>query len=263
MDAKRFAEKLRASPRTKKIYSENVSRYLRWLDERKPTATNAQEYVDHLAEQGKSSNTIAVMGNALRAYWDVQNKNLKLYLPKIQLGKPRYYRQDEIKLLFDAAEMPLENELLTLLFDTGCRISEILNIQIDGIDLENKVVKVVRKGGREDGAALTDRGVEAIESLLSRRKGKHQELFGDLNYQDARYLLNKVAKRAGLKDFTIHRLRHSVAFDMGIRLREQGFSKMDILHAIQILLGHTSIRTTADLYAALMPEDRNGLRGEW
>jgi integrase len=263
MDLATFRRRMRGSERTKKLYVENVGRYLRWLDGHKETPASAQEYIDSLTTRELSPNTIAVAGNALRAYWEAQNKTLRLYLPKIQMGKPRYYRQDEIKRLFAACEKPIELELLTLLFDTGARISEVLGIRVDGIDLEQKTVRVVRKGGREDGVALTARGVEAIKSIMARRRGRHQELFGDLNYNDAYYLLKRVAERAGLEGFTIHRLRHSVAYDMGIRLREQGFGEMDILHAQQQVLGHRSIRTTADLYAALQPQDRNGLRGEW
>lgn len=261
MDANTFTHRLRASEKTKDRYGSVVRQYLRWLNGRKETPDSAQKYVDSLADAGQKPSSVSTAGNGLRAFWRVQNKSLTIYVPKVQLNPPAYYRMDEIKLLFAACEEPLEVELLTLLYDTGARISEILGIKIDEIDLEAKTAKVVRKGGRDDFVTLSADGVAAVEKILAMGKRRQGKLFGNITYNHAYVILNRVAKRAGLEGFNIHRLRHSVAFDMGIRLKAEGGQRMDILHAIQQILGHTSIATTANVYGQLFPEDKVGLRG--
>ena len=60
---------------------------------------------------------------------------------------PKYVTEEELDTLIDVCETSLERALVIGLFDSACRISEWLGINIDEIDWEHGLVKVTRKGG--------------------------------------------------------------------------------------------------------------------
>ncbi|HUV51610.1 MAG TPA: tyrosine-type recombinase/integrase [Dehalococcoidia bacterium] len=243
------------SESTKKTYEVHLRLYLKWLDGRKQDARNAQEYIDHMLDSGRKPNYIATAANALRAHWKDGGKALSLHAPTPEVGYPKYLTIDQIYKLLASAKTALEKCILTLLFDTGARISEVLNLHLEDINLEERLLHVTRKGGREEDVLLGEKGQQALEIWLKTRKSKDKRVFMDYTYNDIYYILKETAKRAGIENFAPHMLRHSLAFYM--------LSKGKDLHDIQEILGHRSIATTANIYARRKPEHLRKVKPDW
>jgi integrase/recombinase XerD len=243
------------SESTRKTYEQHLRPYFKWLDGREADDRNAQEYIDHLLNYGRKPNYLATVANALRSHWKDQGKVLSIHAPTPEIGYPKYLTIDQVYKLLEAAKTPLEKCILTLLFDTGARISEVLNLHLEDINLEERLLRITRKGGREEDVLLGDKGKQALEQWLKARKGKDKRVFMDWIYNDIYYVLKGTAKRAGIEPFTPHMLRHSLAFYM--------LSKGKSLHDIQEVLGHRSIATTANIYARRRPEHLRDVKPEW
>ena len=237
--------KRRYSKRTREIYESGIRRYREWLDGRKPSQETAQEYLDHLEEKGKAPNTIAVAANAIRAYFKGKRQAITLDTPSIAMGEPKYITMEELYRILEACQTRLEKCLVTVLFDTGCRIGEVLGLALDGIDWEQGFIHVVRKGGREADVNISQKGLDALREWLEGRQSRSKQVFMDWGRNDVWQLFKALGKRAGVPDFTPHRLRHSRA----VQALEAGVD----LHDIQMMLGHVNISTTANLYARLRP----------
>jgi integrase/recombinase XerD len=136
--------------------------------------------------------------------------------------------------------------VLETLFATGARVAEVCNLADENVDLRQKRVKILGKGGRERILQLCDeealaaiRDYRALWSEELEENGFffHNRLGGRLSEQSVRAGLRRYAKGAGVAGrMTLHVLRHSVA----TLLLEEG---IDIRY-IQHLLGHSSITTT-------------------
>lgn len=240
MNVKEFEEKLRAGNRTRTIYAGYVARFLKWADGREPTDDLAQEYIDCLVSLGRKPNTLAIVANSLRAYWQVQKKVLTLSAPSPHFGEPKYHTIEEVLRMLDLAQTPFEKVIVSLLFDTGARISEILNLKTSDIDWQNRYVHVTLKGGLEADYMLSDTGIAALKEWLDSRKTDSARVFMDYNYYYAYTQLKRLAIKAGIKEFTPHHLRHSFAhfcLDKGVTLYD-----------LQQLMKHRSINTTATFY---------------
>ena len=129
---------------------------------------------------------------------------------------------------------------------TGLRVSEVVSIQYQDIDLSGRTVRIVGKGRRERQVFLTNRWIHALtRAYLETRAGLHvahsnllfNRRHGPLTAPAMRSRLAKAAGHAGLSArVTPHMLRHSAA----TQLIEAG---VDIRY-IQRLLGHASLSTT-------------------
>ena len=251
-------ERLRASPRTKDEYCKNVTRFFTRLDGRAPTDDLAQEFIFAEEKRGLRPSSIAMMANSLRAYWKTSSNGkeiLPLNAPKVQLGQPKSHPIEDIYKMMDQVQTPFERVLLTLLYDNGSRISEMMNITLDDIDWENNIIHVVRKGGRHSKAIMPPKSKEALLEWLKARKGKQKRVFMDFSVDYARRVLKRLAKRAGVENFTPHHLRHSTA----VHLLDAGIDP----RVVQGVLDHTSQATTLNLYGRPHTEDIVAKRPEW
>jgi len=250
-----FIDKLRASNKTKSLYAGYLDRFFEWADGREITDELAQEFIDFLEQEGRKPNTLATVANALRAYWKVQKKILDISAPHPGFGQPKYHEVEEIMNMLKKAKTPFEKVIVTLLFDTGARISEILNLQLEDIDWERKFVHVTLKGGGEGDYLISEEGLAALKEWLRVRKSNSQRVFMDYNYFYAYTVLKKLAKKAGIEEFTPHHLRHSFAFYC--------MSKGVDLHDLQQLMQHRSINTTATFYGRSRPEHLRAKKPAW
>lgn len=137
--------------------------------------------------------------------------------------------------------------LAELLYGSGLRISEALDLNLAQINLDNRAIRVLGKGGKERVAPLSDSAIEALAVWLERRRhlardAGEQALFvgnrgGRLNRRQAARIIDEMCKRAGLpQTISPHGLRHSFA----THLLESGAD----LRSVQELLGHARLSTT-------------------
>lgn len=145
---------------------------------------------------------------------------------------------EDITALFAAARNPLERALARGLLATGCRISELVGLQIDHLDLVAREAVVMGKGARERVVFFTEDVAQAFRDLIGERRSGH--LFEvhtvPLTKGAAYRIMRRMSFRACVNVVNPHRLRHAFATQLlrnGADLRE-----------VQELLGHKSILST-------------------
>ena len=172
--------------------------------------------------------------------------------PKIERNIPDVLSVEEVIRLIDHVKgiepLDLRNlALLELIYGSGLRVSELLNLKISDIHLTASYVKIIGKGSKERQVPLGQMSVVALREYLT--KGRPQLIkiennflflnqYGNkLSRQGFFKLLKKIAKDSNItKEVSPHTLRHSFA----THLLEAGID----LRTLQELLGHEDISTT-------------------
>jgi len=173
----------------------------------------------------------------------------KMALNKINLPVS-YLTEEEIRQLVDACKKERDRLLITLLFQTGVRISEALALTPAAIrNFEGKpAMEIVGKGKKLRMVALPVNLKEKLESYAYRAKIEPRMRFFDVNRSRAWQILNEAREAAGIEKRVFpHLLRHSDAI---IRLRKTGNPK-----ALQYHLGHNSPAMTLRYLSTLTQED--------
>jgi site-specific recombinase XerD len=266
------------SPLTIRDYRRYLKRFYTWISENssvtKPEDINLELvrryrlYLAHLrARDGlplkhvtQSYHMIAL--RAFLRYLLVQRDIPTLSPDKIELPKQgsrsvNFLNPGQIERLLNSPKISnnaglRDRTILETLFSTGLRVSELVSLNRDQVDLERKEFGVKGKGNKLRVVFLSDTAAQWIERYLRARKDNFKPLFirysgkvdaqksGEKMRLTARSIQNIVArygKRAGLPiEATPHTLRHSFATDLLI-------SGADI-RSVQEMLGHESIRTT-------------------
>jgi site-specific recombinase XerD len=181
----------------------------------------------------------------------------KVELPKQGSRSITFLNSDQIERLLNSPQIASnaglrDRTVLETLFSTGLRVSELVSLNRDQIDLERKEFSVRGKGNKIRVVFLSDTAAQWIERYLRSRQDNFGPLFirhsgkvdirnnGErmrLTPRSIQRIVVKYAKRSGLPiEATPHTLRHSFATDLLI-------SGADI-RSVQEMLGHESIRTT-------------------
>ena len=266
------------SPLTIREYRHYLQRFHNWLIENSPAAKPGdinlelvrryRLYLAHLrARDGlplqrvtQSYHIVAL--RALLRYLLVQRDISTLSPDKIELPKQgsrsiAFLNPEQIERLLNSPKIATnaglrDRTILETLFSTGLRVSELVSLNRDQIDLERKEFGVKGKGNKIRVVFLSDTAAEWIERYLTSRQDNFKPLFirhsGKVDSQNngekmrltarsIQRIVAKYAKRSGLPiEATPHTLRHSFATDLLI-------SGADI-RSVQEMLGHESIRTT-------------------
>jgi integrase/recombinase XerD len=173
----------------------------------------------------------------------------KMALSKVNLPVS-YLTEEEIGQLVDACKKERDRLLITLLFQTGVRISEALALTPAAIrNFEGKpAMEIVGKGKKLRMVALPVSLKEKLESYAYRAKIEPRMRFFEINRSRAWQVLNEAREAAGIEKRVFpHLLRHSDAI---IRLRKTGNPK-----ALQYHLGHNSPAMTLRYLSTLTQED--------
>jgi integrase len=231
------------SANTQKTYGTYAKMFQAWLNGRKPTLKLGEAFLEDMRQKGSKQNTVGVAGRALRRLF-----NLKVGVPNIEMLEPEYLSAEEIKRLIEKAPTLLEKTLLIMLFSTGCRISEILNLTMKDVELEKGVATVVRKGGARQRVPLGEEGTQALKTWLKARQSNTSRVFMDYTYNNIYYRFKLLGKKAKIKHFHPHMLRHS----RGRHLSQAGVP----MERVSEVLGHKRLDTTAKIYGNLRAEER-------
>ncbi len=251
-------------------YRNDLSQFTDYLSQAMPAdgdwSTINQEtivnYVDSLTQRGYTKSTIARKIAALKTlfHWLSQrgqmhdDPTLRLKSPRVDKRTPRLLTQEEVNALIDAtAAVPQprssrDRALLEVVYSTGMRVSEAINLRLEDIDLQANEVRCMGRGNRQRKAPLLPRAAEAIRDYLARAR---MELMGNvatdyvfLNPQGTRLtrqavwlMTRQYAKAAGIEgDVTPHTLRHSRAAHM--------LGDGEDVRRVQEWLGHANLATT-------------------
>lgn len=176
---------------------------------------------------------------------------LRVNVPSVKRVPPKLdaLSDEEIAALLNAAKTPKDRLILQLMITTGLRSRELLELRVEDIDFNRRVIKVrSAKYGKERFVTAPSEVFEALEAWIKINGLKAKDRVFQISYPALYKKLKKLAKRAGLDPSKVrpHVLRHTFA-TMAIR---RGLS----LPSLQRLLGHSDIRTT-QVYLHMTIED--------
>ena len=178
--------------------------------------------------------------------------------PKLEKKLPTYLTNEEIAKSFNIRlTKPVDyrnKAILEVMYATGARISEVINLELNQIDFEECIIRVVGKGKKERIIPLDDVAIEALDNYINNYRpfliknetcnyvflNKNGE---KISRQMIFKMLKNLANKAGItKEISPHTLRHSFASN----LLNNGAD----LRVIQELLGHENLETT-EIYSHL------------
>lgn len=256
---------------TLESYSRDVRQFLSYLadtniDFRNVKKTNVIAYMLYLQKEGKATSSISRSIASIRAFYRMLMKNhivaydptLDLESPKSEKKVPQILTVEEIEKLLS---LPGENDskglrdkaMLEVLYATGIRVTELINLDVDDVNLDLGYIKC--NGSKERIIPVGKVALKALgiyikdfrKSFLRNEKGKALFLnfHGDrMTRQGFWKIIKHYAALAGIeKDITPHTLRHSFA----AHLVENGAD----LKSVQQMLGHSDISTT-QIYAEMV-----------
>ncbi len=220
-------------------------------------------FILFLKEREYANSTVARKVAATRSFFHYlvsegfleDDPTVTLDSPKVEKQLPKAISAEEVERLLaepakDSGPKALRDRaILELLYATGMRASELVDLNIDDINLPSNSVRVIGKGDKERIIPIHERAVQAIEAYLQRGRirllnnPEEKALFVNrrgerLTRQGLWLIIKHYVEKAGLDpDITPHTLRHSFA----THLLE---SKEATLVDVQQFLGHANISTT-------------------
>ena len=254
------------SDHTLKAYHDDLAQFNQFLEQellnlRTFEYKDARNYLSYLYSNNLKRTTVSRKISTLRTFYEfwmtqdtsVNNPFIQLVHPKKEQYLPQFFYEEEMEALFntvsnDAKKGLRDRVVIELLYATGIRVSELVNIKVMDLDMNLPGVKVLGKGNKERFVPFGEFCRQSIEQYLEKfkpLKGKsHPYLIvnmkGDpITERGIRYLLNDVVKRtAGVTEIHPHKLRHTFA----THLLNQGAD----LRTVQSLLGHVNLSTTGN-----------------
>ncbi len=241
-------------------------------------ASHIRRYLAYLKNQrdnGPSTrnNKLAAMKSYYRFleendYLDEDN-NPTLFIRKAKVSRslPVFLSLEEAQALLEASVKNTrwperDHAVLRFLLQTGCRAGELVKIELDHIDLEEKYVRLLGKGNEERIVPLTPNTIEALKNYLAVRdfspRGKAHLFLGPrgdpITYLDLNKLFKRVCREAGISkpNLTLHKLRHTCL----TLLLKEGVD----LCTLKELAGHQTIRTTVVYTHVTQKEIREAIK---
>jgi integrase/recombinase XerD len=233
------------SPRTAKMYKFYNEKFLQFSKKRPEQITedDVKSFIADKLSDGSSPKSVVLMKSALKFYYDdILNMGVvNIKTPKVARKLPTVLTRKEVKLLIDSANRKRHKIMIMLLYSSGLRVSELVNLRIGDLELDQKMGWVRSgKGAKDRMFIISEKLVGKLKTFVKDRP-KDEFLFrghkGKMTTRSVQKVIVNAAKRAGIdKKVTPHVLRHTFATHMlesGVDLRK-----------IQMLLGHSQLSTT-------------------
>ena len=249
MDYTEDINKLKSELRLRGLSIMTVRNYCFFVDKfLKRTNKNAGEltqddvklYLSELFET-KAKNTIMLAAAALKFFFvEILNKEFSnVRIPKKDKRLPDVLTKEEVKKLIEACDNQKSRLIVSLLYSAGLRVSELVNLKINDVDLSEGTGWVRKgKGSKDRLIVISQNLTNEISEYIQGRD--HKYIFSKeepLTTRNIQKIIKNTSKRAGInKKVTPHTLRHSFA----THLLEQGTD----IRIIQTILGHASLNTT-------------------
>ena len=220
-----------------------------------------QECLGHLHDEGASSKSLARFISTIRSFhqfalrekYAAKDPTVLIETPKYDRKLPDVLEIDEVLRLLETPDLSKNNgyrdrTMLELLYATGMRVSELIQIELEDVNLIMGFIRVFGKGNKERIVPLGDTVIEYLNTYLETVRPQllkntiTDTLFLNMHGKPlSRQAIWKMIKQNGikaniLKTLTPHTLRHSFA----THLLENGAD----LRAVQEMLGHSDITTT-------------------
>ena len=249
------------SKNTVSSYKNDIASFSSWcdkehLDRLKITDLNLNNYISNLFSIGLKSSSINRKISSIKHFYLflLKKKVIKnspadeITTPKQEKYLPTSMSEDEVESLLRSPKASIKIErrdkaMIEILYATGMRISELVNLKLTDIDFNRSVLKVFGRGSKERLVPYGEKAAEALRIYLEdRKKLDSKDVFlsnrGTRITRGAFWQRIKIyIKRENLKSsISPHTLRHAFA----THLLNRGAD----LRSVQILLGHSDLSTT-------------------
>lgn len=261
-----LAEEKQASANTLSSYIRDLTQFQSWLitnnaaDLRKVKKDTINEYLLHMNHSGKSPATVTRSTASIKSFYNYMvqigavktNPAKAVVAMKVERKYPEILTNREVELFLEQPKCVDEkgfrdHAMLELLYATGIRVSELIGLNVNDVNLSAGFVRCQSKG-KERIVPLYPAAVKALEDYVKDIRPRivadeeEQALFVNMNgermsRQGFWNIIKYYQEKAEIdKDITPHTLRHSFA----AHLLENGAD----IHAIQEMLGHADISST-------------------
>jgi integrase/recombinase XerD len=228
------------------------------------------DFLQILHEEGKSESSISRMLSTLRSFYKFLVIEKRCHKnPWVQVNNPIKLKKILVVLRIEEVEKFLESvpystaleirdrAMLEILYSCGLRVSEIVNLKMQNIDLDEELLRFIGKGDKERIVPIGEKALSFLKKYLKTSRFKIKKEFRSdyifLNRSGKRItrqgfwkILKKYAKKINMdKNLYPHIFRHSFATHMLQRGAD--------IRTVQELLGHSNISTT-EIYASLDKE---------
>lgn len=262
-------------------YSRDLVRFIKYLESRdlnpvKISRNVIRDYLGHLANdlskrsQARNLSAVKTFFRFLVSEGRMEENPARLLeTPRIQRKLPDILSLDEVEQLLAQPNVTIplgqrDRAMLELLYATGLRVSELVNLRLLDVNMEAGYVKTLGKGSKERMVPFGEKALQTLKRYLSHgrpsllKDGHPSQLF--LNFRGkplTRQGFWKIIKNHGrmagiMKNIKPHGLRHSFAS----HLLEAGAD----LRSVQVMLGHADI-TTTQIYTHVTRERLKELHG--
>ena len=241
-------------------YVLDVFKYLEYINKEYNKTDNKDiyNYLKYLSDNSYSIYSVVRKISSIKSFYNYLAEE-SIYEINLDIERPRFYKKLPHVLNIDEVDKLLDIELntpfdyrnkvmLELMYATGLRVSELIDLTYQNIDLDNKIVRCFGKGNKERIVPVGDIAIKYLKVYLNEyrymltKRTLCDNLFLNnhgkrLTRQGFFKMLKKQADLKGIKEnITPHMLRHSFA----THLLNNGAD----LRSIQLMLGHENISTT-------------------
>ena len=255
----------RVSKNTLESYRRDIMQYADYIEENhmnytKTSNEEIEEYMDYLKEEGKKASTISRNLASIRSFYQylIRTKKIKndptenIQSPKVEKKIPSVLTSQEVELLLEQPQDvdlkgTRDKAMLEFAYATGMRVTEIISLNIENVDLEQGFV-ICNTVGKKRNIPLGSISLKALKEYVEKARPilikdeNEKALFVNVNgkrltRQGFWKIVKYYKEQAHItKDITPHVLRHSFA----THLLQNGAD----LKAIQTMLGHSDISST-------------------
>ena len=255
------------SESTLSLYRYNIERFMMFANvkTRDVTTHHIREYLAHEQNRGLSDTTVNNLRSILNSYfsWLDQEKLItsnpvkSIGVIKCQKKVRESISDADMERLKRSCKNLRDIAILNLLASTGCRISEITNLNRNDVDLENMECTVLGKGNKERTVYLNEVAAMTLKEYLAKRKDRYPALFigkrkNRLHPNGVREMLKQLAERSGVTNIHPHRFRRTLITNLlnrGMPIQE-----------VAIVVGHDKIDTTMRYFSSSKARIKNSYR---
>ena len=255
------------STHTMDAYKRDINQYLVYLGDldiknlSDVKSTHIRDYIRILSDGGMAPASISRIISSIRTYYRFlssenildENPVLLINNPKLPKKLPDVLSEKEISLIINAIQessqfYQRDKAIIELLYSCGIRVTELCNLEMSNLFIDEDLIRVMGKGNKERLLPLGIRSKKYLDDYIKHSRNSHIKKSGSsfvfvsrngnqLTRAMINIILNKWTQVSGLKkSVSPHKLRHSFA----THLLEGGAD----LRFVQALLGHSDISTT-------------------